>query len=522
MDVYQELSKKVLGLDNVDNTSDLNKPTSTATQSLFDSLTDVNSLMQGLSWDSSTDVYTRKGSIKNIANSISAGDANLPIQSLMRRCVLKDDGTEAYLMDQDSPYMQDGVDEIDTGVLDTYVAQPKLICTGKTYLTSNVSVGDFVFILNSGLNKVTVIAKITAITSDIELALDTSISGDGSTFHIGNFDYLGTDGQVMVRIPKFYVYKDLVGTVHTWLISLYKLPGYEVHPAFIKNGVEVDYRYYSAFEGSMYDASASAMTASGSIATSLYAAGDKMCSVAMQWAKTNETLQEYRPMAQARGAGYEVTDINLNAAIQLLYLIEYADFNSQTMIGAGRTNLSGGTWVADSYIGKTGLSLIDGNVTNAVQNGTTLGYLTDYMTYRGIENFYGNVWKMIDNIGWDGRWTGAAAAQPVYITNDFSKLIDQSNKNLKKLVDAPYIGASAGYVGNIEDNLFFIPNDITGSSTIKLTDYYYQYSEVGRDFWRVLLFGGLATDGGGAGAFALDANNVWSGDYVAVAGRLCF
>ena len=40
------------------------------------------------------------------------------------------------------------------------------------------------------------------------------------------------------------------------------------------------------------------------------------------------------------------------------------------------------------------------------------------MTYRGIENWYGNVWKDLSFIAWDGRWTGTTAPQPVYWTND--------------------------------------------------------------------------------------------------------
>jgi hypothetical protein len=290
----------------------------------------------------------------------------------------------------------------------------------------------------------------------------------------------------------------------------------------VKDGVEVDYRYYSAFEGSMYDASAGAMTAKSDIATDLYASGDKMCSVAGQWAKTAETRAEYRAMAAERGSGWRQLDWYLNSAVQLLYLIEYADFNSQTMIGNGRTSLSGGGWTADSYIGMTGLSIGEGNVSASVSNGSTLGYLTDYMSYRGIENWYGNAWKMLDGITWDGRWTGAPAAQPVYVTNNSADLIDYGIGNLTHLIDAPYIGSDAGYISDISNVLGFIPSAAMGSSSTKLCDYYYQYSQSARDYWRVVLFGGLAYHGGSAGGFALHAHSAWSRASVDIAGRLCF
>jgi len=343
----------------------------------------------------------------------------------------------------------------------------------------------------------------------------------------GASDLTGTDGQVMVEIPKFWFKESLVGTVKSWYISLNYISGFELHPAFWKDGVKVDYRYMSAFEGGMWDASTGAMCAEASIPSSIYASGDKMTSVAGTWAKTNQQRHEYRTMAAERGTGWRQLDYYLHSAVQLLYLVEYADFNSQTMIGAGRTNLSGGSWTAGSYIGLTGLSVGDGNGTNSVMSGDLYavngnGYATDYMTYRGIENLYGNVWKMADGITWDGRWTGTEAAQPIYVTNNSDYFADETSVNMKHICDATYIGASSGYAANIENVVGFIPSTVGAISTTKLTDYYYQYSEVGRDYWRVFLVGGFAYHGGQAGAFTGYAFYTWSRAAAYVGGRLCF
>jgi len=100
----------------------------------------------------------------------------------------------------------------------------------------------------------------------------------------------------------------------------------------------------------------------------------------------DETRAEFRAIAANRGTGWRQQDFDLTSAIQLLYITEYADWNSQAMIGMGRTQLSGGTWVKDSYIGVTGKSNSDGNGTNSVGGNTN----DAYMTYRGIENFFGN------------------------------------------------------------------------------------------------------------------------------------
>jgi len=473
-------------------------------------------IFQGLSWDSSTDTYSRLGSLVGIATSLSAGNENLPIQSDMRRCLLNDDGTVNYYLNDTLSAM---IAEMTIPYSDSinYAMGDTIIVTGATFeITADT--GMWVYNVDSSLY-----AEIISIISNDTLILSDSIFVMGDSINQYNAILNGNAGQIMVEIPKFYYKHTLAGTLNTWMVSKYDLPGFELHPAFWKDGHEVNYRYYSAFEGSMYDASAAAMTAKASIATSLYAAGDKMCSVAGQWAKTNETRQEYRPMAAARGAGWRQLDYYLNSAVQLLYLVEFADFNSQTMIGAGRTALSGGTWVADSYIGLTGLSVGNGNGTASVSNGTTIGYLTDYMAYRGIENFFGNVWKMVDGIAWDGRWVDQSTPQPVYVTNNSTYFADQTGVNMKHLVDATNIGDGlAGYTSNIENVIGFIPSAIGASSTTKITDYYYQYSEVGRDYWRVFLFGGASASSVTAGGFGVYASDPWSGSGVSIAGRLCF
>ena len=348
-------------------------------------------------------------------------------------------------------------------------------------------------------------------------ANNSALKADGITAS----DLTGADGQVMVQIPKFYTKRTFSGDNRKWEISLYPLTGFTVHSAFVKDGSEVDYRYIGAFEGSMYDDSAGAMVGSSDIATGMYASGDKLCSVYGYYPKTNETRVEFRSMAAERGVGWRQQDYCLTSAIQLLYAVEYADFNSQSMIGSGRTNLSGGDWIADEYIAKTGLSISNGNGTNSVSNGSTLGYLTDYMTYRGIENFFGHIYKFLDGIAWDGRWTGSAAAQPVYVSNNVDYFNDESGTNMTHLCDADYIGSASGYIGDIKDVTGFIPS-AGGSSTTKLCDYYWQYSESGRNYWRVPRVGGAANGGSAAGAFALTVNDRWAHDVANVGARLCY
>jgi len=329
---------------------------------------------------------------------------------------------------------------------------------------------------------------------------DSTLKADGSAATIDDQSV----GNVMVQIPKFWYKYSYAGTTHTWNISTVPMDGYTVHPAFIKNGAEVEFRYAGAYEGSLFDASAGAMVASADIVTSLYAAGDKLCSLSGEYPKVNETRAENRGAASQRGAGWRNMDFDLMSAVQLLYLTEYADFDSQVMIGVGRTTLSGGSWVADSYIGQCGKSNADGNGTNSVGGNSN----NAYMTYRGIENFFGNVWKFIDGFN--------ANNNIPYVSNTDTEFADNTATNYAAL--GVVLANANGYQDTLEQiRRGFLPASVGASSSTKITDYYYQASG-----WRVLLFGGMAYDGSTAGVFYVHTTSASSINDVSVGARLCF
>jgi len=396
----------------------------------------------GVSWNESTDAYTRRGSLAGQATGASPGNALLPIHAAMRRCVMSDAGVVQYYLDPD----------------------------------------------------------------------DSTKKADGSAS-----DLTGGDGQVMVEIPKFYVKYSYATNVHAWDISLQPLAGFVPHPAFFKDGAWVDYRYIGAYEGSMYDASAGAMTPDADITTDMYAAGDKLCSITSQYPKTNETRSEFRAMAAERGTGWRQLDYYLLAAVQVLYLVEYADFDSQSMIGQGRTQLSGGTWVAGSYLGESGLSNGDGNGTNCVDysgDADDAGADAAYMTYRGIENFWGNIWKWVDGININDNIP--------YFCNVGTSFADDTTTGYARPVDYDGVDVTLHNANGWQTTLEristgFLPSAVGGSSSTYICDYYYQ--DTG---WRVVLFGGAAYGGSSAGAFYVYAHYTSSFVNVTFGGRLCF
>ena len=407
-------------------------------------------LAYGVTWDedNTSPTLTRTGALAGIAAASSPGNAALPIQAAMRRCVLSDAGAVVYyLCGTDSTKMED--------------------CSTASDLT-------------------------------------------------------GASGQVMVDIPKFaYKYSYVAATnVHSWSISSVLLPGYEWHPAFYKDGSWVDHRYIGAYEGIGYDDSVSAYIDCGTGAadnwsgTTIDVANDKLGSVSGFAPMMDETRDEFRDIALNRGAGWRQQDFYLTSAIQLLYLVEYASFYSQSVIGMGRTELSGGTWVKDSYIGVTGKSNADGNATANTGGNTNAAY----MSYRGIENFYGNIYQWIDgfniydnipyvsNVGTDFADDTATGTGGTY-----TRLTDTGGSGITLYNANDYQSTLEQTKGG------FLPSAGGGGTNTYITDYYYQAAD-----WRVAKFGGYATFAGIAGAFFWDLDSAAAGASVAVGARTSY
>ena len=300
-------------------------------------------------------------------------------------------------------------------------------------------------------------------------------------------DLSGATGNVMVEIPKFYFKYEWTGTEHHYSISDKLTAGYTVHPAFIKNGVEVAYRYYNAYN--------------------VRDNGTKLISASGVYPTTNLTRAQFRAKARANGTGWGLVDWNLYFAVQLLYLVEYADFNTQEVIGKGRTSMSGGSWADGSYFALSGLSNANGNSTaNRWDSATAYG--TNYMTYRGIEHWYGHLWKFVDGVNvQDGNY---------YVSNNFSTFADDvfSGDYVLKGTAA----ASNGYISNFaQDGDGLFPSAVAGSETTFVGDYYYYNSSN-----RVVMFGGNALSAGNAGAFYLYASDAASDALVSISAGLSF
>ena len=298
----------------------------------------------------------------------------------------------------------------------------------------------------------------------------------------------GSTGQVMVRIPKFYYRAESFANGYRWYISPKPQGGFRVHPAFVRNGVEKDCIYISAYEGCLYDVSDSSyITNDAQVADFTAGTGDKLSSIAnakpCSGLTQNLTLPNARILAHNRGTGWELQDFLTSSAIQLLYLIEYANFNSQTQIGRGV--------VDKTDDGSTNMAVNTG-ATSSLGNASGMASGTDGLvsvSYRGIENFWGNIWKWVDglNIQADRKpWV----ADHSFASDTFTSPYTYLNGTL-----ATTNGYAKDILFNSSIDCGFLPTVVGGSENSYLCDYYWQNTGNG-----VAMLGGHWYVGSPAGA----------------------
>lgn len=336
----------------------------------------------------------------------------------------------------------------------------------------------------------------------------------------------GSNGQVMVFQPKFY-YKvvplkleknnDSSIGYHLRKVNYYvsskPKTGFKLHPAFYdENGNAINYILFSADEGSMFDVSAKAYVNDNIDESIVYEDGDLLCSVAGKkpisgLRKGLGTKSNLEQMAQNRGSGWHLETIKATSANQLLMIIELGTMNSQTGIGQGIVSITDNkAYNCSSLTGSTAeLGNSTGQATETVNEigGTETTYNVNgkvSVTYRGVENPYGNIFKHIQgvNVWGDGSMCGG---QP-YVANNFTFNESKNSDNYEgvgfTLPNANgYINAM-GY-GKEEYDWLLLPSEIGGTSALPVGDFFYVTSDL--NDYRIVLGGGSWNYGSFDGSF---------------------
>jgi hypothetical protein len=332
-------------------------------------------------------------------------------------------------------------------------------------------------------------------------ATDSTLKEDGSSAVL-----TGADGQVMVEIPMFYVKRSVNGTVTTWAIADVPLEGFELHPAFVKDGKVVPFRYIGAYDACYWDATDSTYKSGlnlDNLSGSLDLAADKLSSVSGVYPIVGVLRSDCRSLAANRGTGWRQLDFALWSAVQLLYLVENQSFYSQNITGAGNTNVTNAYSIAsssnqtDSPHSVAGKSNSLGNAsTNTTTGAESASRDTAFMSFRGVENMYGNCWNWADGIN-----VNVGANGNVHVTNNRADFADNTSTNMQLVsTTAP---TTSNYVSAIAaiDNYFIASSVSGGSASTYLTDYWYGSTSSNR----VVIVGGGAGAGANAGAFVVNA-----------------
>lgn len=360
-----------------------------------------------------------------------------------------------------------------------------------------------------------------------------NVADDGSIVAwYGDADYKedGSMGQVMVYQPKFYylvcpVEYDPIDTgigYHlrkaNYYVSEKPRAGFRLHPAFYDaSGNEIDYFLTSAYEGSIYDASASAYLLNDEQV--MNTGEDKFSSIAgarpASGSSQNLTRPNIEAMAQNRGTNWHGDLIKQVSAEQMLMIIEMGMMNLQTAIAQGVVSLpwTTGSDTTSSYAAATGSTASLGNGTGRAEKTTTYegGVAKEYtvdgktsVCWRGKENFWGNIWKFVYgiNIWGNGKMGGG---QP-YICSDFSFAESKNSGNYEPagftVTNANGYISAMGY--STACDWLFIASECLGNSSLPVGDY--TYITVNLNGYRIALLGGRWNNGSTAGGFywALD------------------
>jgi hypothetical protein len=323
----------------------------------------------------------------------------------------------------------------------------------------------------------------------------------------------GADGMVMVQIPKFYVRRQLAGTITTWSVADTELPGFELHPAFEKDGVEVDFRYYSAYDACALDVSGSTFISGLNRDNAVdntpnvdvtATTGDKLASVSGVHPMCGLTRAQFRTIAANRGSGWRQLDWTLFSAVQVLYLTEYQTFFSQSRLGDGNVNgsyLTQSGTQADNPGSPAGLTNSIGNAsTNGSQASAGAKPGTAFMSYRGIENFYGNTNNFADGCIVNPDGSVSANQARMFWTNNSADFSDSVKTSMTEIaVNLTTGGDFASAIAATD--YFFVATSVTGgSASTFITDGY--FGSTSED--RVVFVGGAALNGAFAGAFFVD------------------
>ncbi|MBP5461780.1 MAG: hypothetical protein J6Y20_06620, partial [Lachnospiraceae bacterium] len=278
-----------------------------------------------------------------------------------------------------------------------------------------------------------------------------------------------TDYDTVVYIPEFYytAYKDTTNQKWLWAISPTQLPGFEKHPG---SGRYVG-RYHTSGDSN------GVFTKSGVAPL------------------VNTSQTNFRTYSHNKGNDWYMLDLASWSALQMLYLVEFANFGSQTVLGTG-------------YAGVTNAVEAGGATDGAAYH--TLKISEGHNQYRWVEDPFSNCMDWIDGYVGSTSATYAAVSDTGYSSGTSGK------KNLGFAL--PSSGAIRGFGYSADAPWAFIPDTASGTTDNEkyVTDYV-----VSLGINNPVYVGGSYSSGADAGFFYFKCNTA-SSAYTSLGSRFIY
>jgi len=346
-------------------------------------------------------------------------------------------------------------------------------------------------------------------------------------------DLTGAAGQVMVEIPAYYRKFTTIGNWNFVDYSRYYFDGAHYVPQ----------KYISAYKAALDRTNLKLSSVVNT--TAQFRGGNNNATLDAnpntQLGKPASSISRinFNIYAQNRGSNWRDMRYHVRKDVYWLITLEYATRNHQAAVnsvltvegfkqgglGTGPTNIASADWNPfNAYypLYNCGLTNSLGNKTGQVvfdlQDFPTAGitFNTQANSYRGIENFFGDIWE----------WTNGAN---IKVNNNLAEVFvadrhtvsDVNYIGYHKIGEMPYVN------GYIKEVIFGAEGDILplnttgGSATTYFSDYYYQ-SNPAAEALRGLLFGGNADRGATAGSACANSNSVPSDTNAHVGSRLTY
>jgi len=376
------------------------------------------------------------------------------------------------------------------------------------------------------------------------------ITDNGKIYYEGEPGYSTAIGDWMIEVPEFHIKHTRDGVNEDIYVSGPQMPGY----------IKTDKFYVARFKTT-------------ELADASHASRPET------FPKVVMGRTDFRTKAQAKGTGWQLSDLMARYLLVTLYKIEFAELNSQAVLGNGVTSVryteddvsqleelatnrivlldanasnynvgeaisigtSRGNMSGGQYRTITAINSLGDGTTELVFDGEPIDMLTTYkayeagqvtgktldllaasgsaigassrasVSYRGIEDIFGNVWEWVDGALINDNLGHVCLDPSKYgdsLTSDFVAL-GYTNHNAN------------GYPGEMGYDEQFPhaqwPINVTGGTSTKYCDYYYQNTGL-----RAPFVGGLFYNGSGAGLFFWDLGASPSLAAVALGARLLF